>query len=323
MVIRSRKKYDRKRGETKGVLLAALLFFVLFPYIFSGFSETKKQTLKLEEQPGQIWVLEHHLWGTRQILMEEYLTGMVAATIPAEYHIETLKAQAILLRSFCMSYMEKKDGKKIVDDSHLKQYYLSEKSNSKLWKDKTTENQEKIAQAVKETEGIVMVCEGDIINPPFCRMSNGRTRDITEYTIHLEDYKYLKSVECEEDKMAEDYIQYVEITPKKLEKIIKKHGKYEGKTVSKITLSRDKKDYVKEIKIGNTTIDGETFRKLLGLVSSTFSMEKIDDVIQIKTKGMGHGYGFSQYSANKMALDGKGYRDLIGYFFENFSFEKI
>lgn len=319
----SRKRYDRKRGETKGILLVALLFFILFPYIFSGFSELKKQTIALEEQPGQIWVIEHHFWGTRQILMEEYLNGMVAATIPAEYHMETLKAQVILLRSFCMSYMEKKEGKKIIDDSYLKPYYLPEKSSDGMWQEKDKEYGEKIKQAVEETKGIVMVYEGDIINPPFCRISNGNTRDISEYTVHPENYRYIKTVECEEDKMAEDYIQYIEMTPKELEKIIKKHWKYEDNNISKITITRDNRDYVKEIKIGSTTIDGEKFRQAFGIVSSDFSMEKINDIIQIKTKGMGHGYGFSQYSANQMAIGGKNYRELLEYFFENISLEKI
>ena len=74
-----------KRGDTKGVLLLALLFFLLFPYIISGFSDVEKQTLAWEEVPGQIWVVEKKIWGSQKMPLEEYLVGMVAATIPGEY----------------------------------------------------------------------------------------------------------------------------------------------------------------------------------------------------------------------------------------------
>ena len=110
------KRKNEKRRETKGVLFVTLLFFVLFPYIISGFSEIEKQTISWEDEPGQIWVLEEKIWGLKSIPLEEYLVGMLAATIPAEFDMETLKAQAIILRSFCMTYMEKEEGKKIIKE---------------------------------------------------------------------------------------------------------------------------------------------------------------------------------------------------------------
>ena len=107
------KKRTGKRRETKGMLFVSLLFFVLFPYIISGFSEVEKQTIAVKEEPGQIWVVEEKIWGSKKIALEEYLAGMVAATVPVEYDIEVLKAQAIILRSFCMTKMEKIEGEKI------------------------------------------------------------------------------------------------------------------------------------------------------------------------------------------------------------------
>ena len=113
--IRVQRKKEKRRERT-GIILPALLFFILFPYIISGFSNVNKQTFSKEESPGQIWVLEKKLWGTQRIPLEEYLVGMLAATIPAEYETDTLKAQAIILRSFCMNQMEKENGRKVIYD---------------------------------------------------------------------------------------------------------------------------------------------------------------------------------------------------------------
>ena len=81
-------KRKGKRGERKGILLALFLFFILFPYIISSFSEEEKKTFNLENTPGQIYVIEKRIWGGENIPLEEYLVGMMAATIPAEYEME-------------------------------------------------------------------------------------------------------------------------------------------------------------------------------------------------------------------------------------------
>ena len=317
------KRRNEKRGETKRVFFVTLLFFILFPYIISGFSEVEKQTITLEEEPGQIWVLEQKIWGGRKVALEEYLTGMIAATIPAEYHMETLKAQAIILRSFCMAHMEKEEGKKIIYDKQLKEYYFSKQDCQDLWGDKEAAYIQKIQQAVTETKGIILVCDGDIINPPFCRMTNGNSRDIAEYIVHKDRYRYMKTVNCREDEMAEEFVQYVEMTKKEFENNLKAYFDLKEKDLNKIVIYKDALNYVKEVQIGEKKIDGEEFRKALGLVSSCFSLEKVNGNIEIQTRGMGHGYGFSQYAANQLALAGKNYEHLLTYFFSNISMEKI
>ena len=88
-------------------------------------------------------------------------------------------------------------------------------------------------------------------------------------------------------------------------------------------VEKDEKHYVKEVEIGEKIIDWEEFRKALGLVSSCYFLEKVNENIEIKTKGMGHGYGFSQYGANRLALKGQDYRYLLNYFFSNITLEKI
>ena len=199
-------RIKEKRGDRTGLLLLALLFFLLFPYIISGFSNVEKQTLEWEEVPGQIWVVEKKIWGSRKIPLEEYLVGMVAATIPGEYEPETMKAQAIILRTFCMNHMKKEEGKKVIYDEELKEYYFSKEEREEVWGEKVVVYLEKIQKAVRDTKGIILVCDGDIVSPPFCRMSNGSTRDITEYVVQKENYEYMKTVVCNKDGLAEDFI---------------------------------------------------------------------------------------------------------------------
>lgn len=320
--IRIQRKKEKRRDRT-GILLPALLFFILFPYIISGFSNIEKQSLSKEELPGQIWVLQKKLWGMQKVPLEKYLTGMLAATIPAEYEMETLKAQAIILRSFCMNQMKKENGEKIIYDDLIKEYHMEATQYQEVWKENADSCWEKIQRAVEETKGVIIVCNGDIVEPPFCRMSNGITRDITEYVIHKRNYSHMKAVPCVNDKMAVEYIQYVQIPTKEFEEKIKKILPEKNKKIEKIILYRDANDYVKEIQIEDYRIEGESFRKTFNLISSCYSLEKIDDVIEIKSKGIGHGFGFSQYEANQLALKNNDYIYLLNYFFSNIALEKI
>lgn len=316
-------KRKEKRREGKGMLLPALLFFLLFPYIISGFSDVKKQTLAKEDVPGQIWVLQKRVWGSQKIPLEEYLMGMIAATIPVEYEPETLKAQAVILRSYCINHMKKEAGEKIIYDDVLQGYYFSPKECKKMWEENAEDNLTKIEKAVQDTQGLILVCDGDIVEAPFCRMSNGKSRDITEYVVRKENYKYMKSEVCEKDGLAKDFVQYTEINQEEFEKILKKLMGESFKGLKKITLYRDANSYVKEVQVGEKLMEGEQFREALGLVSSCFSLDKINDVIEIQTKGIGHGFGFSQYEANEQAKNGKDYTLLLHYFFQNITLEKI
>lgn len=312
-----------KRGECKEILLPALLFFLLFPYIISGFSNVEKQTLAKEETPGQIQVLEKKVWGSKEIPLEEYLVGMVAATIPVEYETETLKAQAVLLRSYCVNHMKKEEGKKVINDEVLKNYFFSQQDCEELWGENTAANLAKIEKAVSETKGMILVCNGDIVEPPFCRMSNGKTRDISEYVIKQEDFEYMKSIVCEKDSFAPNFVQYIEISREEFERVLKELARQPLEKIEKITLYRDNNGYIQEVQTGGIVIDSEKIREALGLASSCFSLETIGKKIEIQTKGMGHGFGFSQYEANQMALDGKNYMYLINYFFQNITLERL
>ena len=321
--MKSRYRKERKREGRGHYILPLLFFFCLFPVFMSQYSEREQEELVIENPPGQVWIMEDRIWGNYKIALEEYLIGMMASTIPIEYEMETLKAQAILLRSFCLSQMVKEDGKKMVHDNIIKDYYINEEQRRELWKEKVADYENRIRQAISETKGMFLVCNGEIINPPFFRLSNGVTRDVTEYVLSESKYPYMKSVVCQEDVMAEDYIQYVELTEKEFEKQMKKIRSGKADKIRKLILYKDENGYVKEVEINGEKIKGEIFRKAFGLASASFSLQKINFMVEIQTKGIGHGFGFSQWEANCLAKEGKNYEELLFYFYENISLEKI
>ena len=62
----------------------------------------------------------------------------------------------------------------------------------------------------------------------------------------------------------------------------------------------------------------------LGLKSANFNVTELEPgKIRIVTKGHGHGFGLSQYTAQKMAEKGEDYRKILQYFFPGTELENV
>ena len=86
---------------------------------------------------------------------------------------------------------------------------------------------------------------------------------------------------------------------------------------------RDGAGYVVELKVGELVQSGEKFREEHGLASSSFELQSFSEVTRVICKGVGHGLGLSQYTANEMAKEGKNYQEILQYFYEGTSLQEV
>ena len=318
------KRTDREKRRAVGkLLLATLLFFLLFPYLGSFLKSGGKEEIIPTEYISDTWVEADRLWGKERIPLEEYLVGMMAATIPLDYEPESLKAQAIMLRSWCYSLAKKEGGVDLIPANQLEEIWLSETQQRRIWGEEYETNRTAILDILKETRGMVLVWQEQIVAPPFFRISNGMTREVGEYQVHTDKWAYLRSLSCPQDVESEDYLGRVEISKKEFEKGVGRLLEEPSWKLDKIILHRDRTDYVKAVEISGKQIQGEEFRRAFGLASSCFTLEKQDDTIVIKTRGVGHGFGFSQYQANELAKQGQSCRQLLENFFAEITIERF
>lgn len=259
--------------------------------------------------------------------VETYLVGIVARQIPAEYELEALKAQAVIARTYIYGRMGEETE---IKEEELGLKILEEEQMESLWgRPKFVEYYDKISQAVRETEGMVMILdEGEgsseeklVSEPMFHRASAGYTRDGGD------GYPYLKSVDSQQDVEAEGYLTMMEWEPKEVVRLMKeaavKNGTEEpelteGQVMDTIQLvSRDGAGYVKEIQIGTHIYTGDEIQAALGLPSAAFTLEEHEGLLRAICRGVGHGYGLSQYGAHKMAEEGKSAEEILNYYYQN------
>lgn len=242
--------------------------------------------------------------GVQEIPLEDFLVQALGASIDMEYELETLKAQAVLLRGNCVSGNGFIEAYKMMDAKQLDFNYYSLEELKVLWGNKYEVYYKKAKEAVKQTKGIYAKSGSDILKGNFHAMSGGKTRSGEE--LLGESYTYLQSVSCEKNLEAENFMQ-----TKFFEK--SKTSKFE-------ILERDRASYVTKVSWNGKTYSGEQIRQALGLASANFEVEE-GECICITTKGIGHGFGFDQYYANYMAREKElDYMELITYFYKDITF---
>lgn len=273
----------------------------------------------------------------KEIDLEEYLLGVVAAEMPANFNIEALKAQAVAARTY--TYGRIKGMYKDTDGGHNNadvctnfahcQAWIGKEEALKKWTEETAEDLwGKIVTAVRDTEDLIIVYNGAITNPVFHSTSGGNTENI-EDVWDVGPVAYLRSVKSEGEENSPSYCTISNITASTFCKTLK--SCYPDININEKDIFKDIKvlDYteghrVKTIKIGNLTFKGTDIRSMFALKSANFELEKDKDgMIKITTYGYGHGVGMSQWGANNLAKDGAVWEEIIKHYYTGVDIENI
>ena len=256
--------------------------------------------------------------------LEEYLPGVLAVEIPAQYEPEALKAQAVIARTYIRKQMkETKEGTLEIQESALDlDYPQLEQLRQKWGTEEFPALYEKLEIAVKDTKGMVITYEGDYIDPMFCRTSAGMTRRGDE------NHPYLEPVECPGDPQAPGFTQILAWDAREFAQLVNQipPGAGEAETAAILPeqipesiqiVEREEGGYVRQISIGGRLLSGEAVRYGLGLNSCAFELEGQGDGVGARVRGSGHGYGLSQTEANRKAKEGWTAEEILKHFYKN------
>jgi stage II sporulation protein D len=260
--------------------------------------------------------------------LEEYIKGVVAAEMPADFSIEALKAQAVAARTFAYgrlsgAYASKAgvhDGIDICTDSTHCQAWNDKASAMKKWSILfAARNWSKISKAVEDTRGLIVVYQGTVANTLFHASSAGRTENVEDVWAGS-SVPYLRSVPSEGDEASKGYITTVYFKMadmvRKLENAYPDEDFDEDSVKDMEILQYTAGGRVKTVKVGHITLKGTEFRTLFSLRSAAFKLEPASgDRIKITTTGFGHGVGMSQWGADSLAKRGGTFREILLHYY--------
>ncbi|MBR0207551.1 MAG: SpoIID/LytB domain-containing protein, partial [Oscillospiraceae bacterium] len=140
--------------------------------------------------------------------MQDYLRGVVSAEMPASFHPEALKAQAVAARSYAMycASFAKHGEAQVCTDYACCQAWQSEDERKAKWGERYDENEQIIHAAVESTRGEYLAAGGAPVFAAFHSSSASRTENSADVWSAV---PYLVSVESPET--AEDVPNYVSV----------------------------------------------------------------------------------------------------------------
>ena len=252
----------------------------------------------------------------------EYLLGVVRAEMPASFHPEALKAQAVAARTYTLYKLQTGgnhgDAADICTNPTCCQAYIGEERARANWGENAGAYEKKIEEAVAGTDGQVILYGGVPILAVFHSSSAGLTRAAGE--VWLNDLPYLQAVSSPEAAEGiPNYYSRVEFSPEELrQKLLASFPAADltGDPAGWLKDPRtDSAGSVSTLSVGGATVNGSALRAALGLRSACFTWELQEDRLVFFVTGYGHGVGMSQYGANAMAEEGAEYREILTHYY--------
>lgn len=299
------------------------MFVFLLPYVCASlWGHVGEETEKLRQREGMpqaqeaagYEILVKYDWGVWALPLEEYLVYKLSAVMPQEYEKEALKAQAVLLRTEVVEALREEDTKSLqISGGGMERWYETDTGSEAYlpWR-----------QAVEETAGLYLCCEGEPIQASYFKLSNVQTRDAAEVW-DTDTRPYLTGISCVQDKAARDYSSTVKVSRTNYIRTLQARltGNFSQQEILEgAAVFYDSAGYVTKVSFSaenkeTQEIDGEEFRYLFDLPSASFEMEQEKTQVIFRVTGVGHGFGMSQYGANCMALNGETYDQILAEFF--------
>ncbi|MBP7073721.1 MAG: stage II sporulation protein D [Clostridia bacterium] len=305
-------------------VLMILLFAIPLLLVRDKGEESGKKEVPREDLPIEVYMCDIDEVVTMNL--EDYILGVVAGEMPASFHPEALKAQALAARTYTMLRMRqfggsgcsKHQGAEICTDSTHCQAYRDPASVKK--------DLDKLKDAVYGTAGEVIVYDNKLIDAVFHSTSGGKTENSED--IWSNRVPYLRSVVSQYEEHSPKYVARQEISIDNFVQCIKKLdsgvviNKKDIKNEIKV-LERSEGGRITRIKIGNKTFKGTDVRNTLGLNSSNFNFDVTASTVLFTVVGNGHGIGMSQYGADGMAKNGASYRDIVTHYYQGVAIVSI
>ena len=255
--------------------------------------------------------------------LEEYVQGVVAAEMPAQYHMEALKAQTVAARTRVIWQMEQGGcerfpGAAICTDSAHCQGYASAEACREKWGNDYEVYAERIAQAQRQTQGEWIAYQNEPIAVLYHAISGGQTEDAQ--TVFAQSVPYLVSVQSPNEEDVRGYWMEKKLSYTEMCQKLSGEDGFSNLTEEELQRSFAILDYtqsgrVKNVQIGERQLEANRLRTLLELRSTWFSISADDEGITFYTRGYGHGVGMSQAGANAMAASGMDYQQILRHYY--------
>jgi len=258
----------------------------------------------------EITPAEQGLLVVNELPLEEYLIGLINCEISSSWPLESIKAQAVVARSYALYQKEVRKGARYhLEASVLDQVY-----------DGCAVEDERSALAVRETAGEVLSFNGAPALTFYHANCGGHTEAAEQ--VWSTKYPYLGGAPCGYCLTAPTASWEVTLSLAKIEATLKAGGTAITGLRNLAPGPRNESGRLTTIQLitarATQEIPATTFRKALGYTvirSTNFNLSVMGDLVRFSGRGYGHGVGLCQWGAKSKAEAGFSYREILAYYY--------
>lgn len=271
-----------------------------------------------------------------EMTLAEYTRCAIAAEMPADHHLEALKAQGVAALTYALHQAieqrslpeEARDqtlrGADFAADPGNNRGYMTEENAREFYGERFDYSWNKITQAAQTACQCAALWEGEPIAAAYHAISAGETTERAE-NIWETPLPYLVEVDSSWDILAAGYKSTVTIADGELEELLTAAGATllpDASTWLEVE-ERSAAGYVTAIRAGSLTLRGNQLRNLLGLRSAAFELERSYGGYTFYVRGYGHGAGLSQAGADYLARQGWGFDEILLHYYTGITLAEV
>jgi len=245
-----------------------------------------------------------------EVKLEDYVAGILGREIYTDWHPETLKAQAVVARSYALHARAESGGQA---------FDVEAGTGSQVYGGVIAETPE-IRAAAAATRGEYLAYAREPILAVYHSASGGRTASSEE--VWGRALPYLVSLEVGDEEDSPDTYWRASISKTKLGRALDSLGIRIGSPRELQVVDRSGSGRALRVRIrgneGNHTLEARALRVALGesvIRSTLFEIRPTQDAFVFVGSGHGHGVGMSQWGAQAMAQRGSTYREIVQAFY--------
>lgn len=277
----------------------------------------------LDETTGQV----------AEVPLRDFVRGAVAAEMPASFHPEALKAQAVAAHTYALHNRlvqqeapdpELKGADFSADPGNFK-VYITEAQAREFYGGMADVYWSKICAAADSVLAYILEYDEQPIVAAYHAISAGQTEDAAN--VWSGSAPYLLAADSGGDLLAADYESEVVLPDDELrERLTAAYpgialpddpGEWFGEPV------RSGSGYVTEIEVGDRTLHGKEIRQLLDLRSHNFEVDYTGGNFVFHVYGYGHGVGLSQNGSDYMARQGASFDEILAHYYNGAALKQL
>lgn len=277
-------------------------------------------------------ILDQTTGEVKTVPLRDFVRGAVAAEMPALFHPEALKAQAVAAHTFALhSRLQQQEspdpalkGADFEADPSNMKVYITEEAAREFYGDDADFYWQKICDAADSVLNVVLVYDDEPIVAAYHAISAGRTEDASN--VWIGSAPYLAPVDSSGDILAPDFESTETFTDE--EARVRLASAVPGLELSGDPAGwfgepvRSESGYVLTIPVGDTEVAGKDIRTIFDLRSHHFEVSHVDGEFVFTVEGYGHGVGLSQNGADFMARQGATFEEILANYYSGVSIAK-